>query len=127
MALFLNINSTYETPKITFNTELFEISIEGVSLPIVAFEFYSDLIELMKTELIKKPKKITFNCNLSFFNTGTSRCLLIILNLIMRFCENNPDCNAVINWHYEDEDILECGLDYEYMTSLKFNFIKIEN
>lgn len=123
----LNIESTYETPKVVFNQNPCNITIDGVSIPVIAVNFYNDLIESIKEEISNNPKEMTFNCNLIYFNTGTARCLLTMFNLLMNYKEKNPQSKILINWYYEDDDIMECGKDYQYMTSLDFNFIEIKN
>lgn len=124
MLTTLNLEGTSETPKVIFNIESSSMTIEGVSIPLVASNFYSELIKLLSEHLLTNPKKLTFNCTLEYFNTGTSRCLLLLFNMLMRYKEAY-DIDLVINWYYCDEDILECGQDYAFMTSLDFNLISL--
>ncbi len=113
----LMIEETEKTPKVDFNSDG-NISLTGRSLPGDATDFYTPVITWIKE--VSLPY-INLTICLDYINTGSSKYLFIILQLL----KNNQLVKTLnINWHYEIDD--ECGydmgLEYESLIQIPFNF-----
>ena len=60
---------------------------------------------------------------MTMFNTSSAKCIFDILKRLKAMEEQG--LRIVINWHYEedDDDMLECGEDFQDLLDAKFNFI----
>lgn len=102
------IEPTDQTPRVRFNPEG-NLLLEGQSLPENVADFYDPLLEFVSNLELTEA---TFDVNLEYFNTATSKKLLDLLKAI----DTNTKLGKVnINWHYEegDEDSVEMAEIYE--------------
>lgn len=102
------IEPTESSPRVRFNTDG-TLLLEGQSLPENVAAFYEPLMEFVKSISVDE---ITFDMNLEYFNTATSKKLLELLKAL----DGNEKVGKVnIIWHYEegDEDSLEMAEIYE--------------
>jgi hypothetical protein len=81
------------------------------------------LLEWIRSHASLYPAAIKFDIELEYFNSGSTRYILEMLKLLMRY---KPDGKLTINWYFEDgdDDLLERGQFYESILDLKFNFIE---
>ena len=102
----LIIEQTINTPEIIFDVENGSFKISGKSMPEDAVEFYKPIVEWVK-EFAKTPlSKATFNVELEYFNTASSK---LILGIIKTIGQSSSD--TCINWYYmeDDEDMQDVG------------------
>ena len=102
------IEPSSHSPLIEFNPDG-NLKMEGRSIPEDVFRLFDPLINFA-TQL--KDVDVTFNVNLEYFNTATSKQLL---ELFKHIDANNKVGNVLINWHFEegDEDSVEMAEIYE--------------
>ena len=101
------------------------IDIKGRSISLEADEFFQPIIDYLENYLTYTENDITFNVNLEYFNTKTSRILLIIFRLLKEKTSIN-DCKLTVNWYYDadNEEIdLQPGEDYSDIVGTPFNYI----
>jgi hypothetical protein len=99
---------TSHLPLIDFNPEGL-LKLEGRSIPEDASKIYNPLIEFIdELDIIQ----VTFDINLEYFNTATSKKLL---ELLKHLDANNKIKTVKVNWHFEegDEDSVETAEIYE--------------
>jgi hypothetical protein len=123
----ISIPANKETPyfpSVEFNFEKGECVIAGESYMEDCYKFYNPLIEWL-TEYCKLKNKITFNFKLYYFNTQSSRMILKIFEIFMKFKENGGE--PTINWYYyqSDPDMVEEVEDFEKESGLEVNLIEI--
>jgi hypothetical protein len=83
--------------------------LEGRSIPEDASKIYNPLIEFVdQLDVVH----VTFDINLEYFNTATSKKLL---ELLKHLDANNKIKTVLVNWHFEegDEDSVETAEIYE--------------
>ena len=120
----LYIESTNETPYVSFNPEDGNLELSGKSILDDPDSFFIDLVEWLDLYISQPAKMTSFIINLESFNTTS---LKQVLNLLMKLDElfkaNN---NVEAHWIYnKDEDVMfELGQDYANMVKLPFKFIE---
>lgn len=111
------IEPTEHTPRVYFHPNG-RLLIEGKSLPEDVSKFFNPLIDFIDN---LEADEAVFDFNLEYFNTSTSKILLILLK---KFDESTKIKSGIINWHYEegDEDSLEMAEIYrkECVTNRSF-------
>lgn len=119
----LQINPTNITPEVIFNKEENIFSIAGKSLPEDAKGFYNPVLAWMDEYLADPNEKTKFVFKLEYFNTSSSKMILIILKKLTELRKMNKE--ILINWYYpqDDEEILEAGEEYSDIIPIEFIFI----
>ena len=102
------IEATSHSPEIIFLPSG-QLKIEGRSIPEDIFRLFDPLVRFAQN--INCPQ-VTFDVNLEYFNTATSKKLMELFKTIDA---NNKVNNILINWHFEegDEDSVEMAEIYE--------------
>ncbi len=121
----LLIKPTKCTPEIVFDPEKGAFSIYGASYPENAYEFYTPIIDWIDNFIKnEKDKNVELNVKMQYFDTSSSKCLLIILEKLESFHKNNNKVN--VNWlyHEDDFDSLESAEELFIGLKLPHRFIK---
>ena len=110
------------TPSVNFSFADGYCEIMGYSYHEEPYEFYQPLCEWIKHFFTKKDSLI-FSFRLSYFNSGTSKCILNLLFLLKSYQQDNK--NVIVNWYYEayDDDMYEEAIDFINDTGLDMNII----
>lgn len=119
----LKIEKRIDSPMVLANGDSGYFEVNGKSLPEDAIEFYKPL-EKYVLEYVKSPKqKTTINLKLEYLNTSSSKKLLDIIGIFEALPSQGYE--VVLNWyhHEEDQDMIDEGIEFAHMTSLKVNFI----
>jgi hypothetical protein len=117
------IEGTPKTPTVKFDSSQGIIEITGRSNPENSREFYKPLMESLE-EYAKNPEdKTIVKIQLEHFNTSSSKCILDVFKMLEVIYKARHE--VLINWHYEDEDILEAGEDYKSFTGIPFKMIEV--
>jgi hypothetical protein len=121
---------TAKTPEIRLysdsqNKNLYILSIEGRCIPENPVDFFNPIIEklIRRIHQTEKNSKIIIDLKLDYINSISVKFFIHILNEIKE--KFNLE-NIVVNWYYEDDDSFVLGKDMEFMTELKFNFVKVD-
>lgn len=118
------IESTRQTPFVEFDPNG-QLRIKGRSIHEDPSGFFDPLVAWIK-EYLKKPQETTiFDIELEYFNSGSSRYILMILQ---HLSETDKVNKILVNWYYEDgdDDLLERGQYFSSLLNLNFNFIEIQ-
>lgn len=111
------LEPTASSPRVRFLTDG-KLLLEGQSLPENVAAFYAPLMEFARTIAIEE---VTFDVNLEYFNTATSKTLLELF----KATDQNENIGKVeVIWHYEegDEDSMEMGEIYAEKCPIRSNF-----
>jgi len=89
-------------------------------------EFFNPIVKWIKNYCSNPPvDETTMDVELEYFNSGSAKFLLTILQLLVVHLNKNH--SLIINWCYEtgDDDILERGEYYSSLLNKKFVFTEI--
>ena len=119
-------NDIYFTPHVKFNYATGNCTIEGESYHEEPKEFYDPLLDWLSNYMQEK-KPIEFNFKYSYFNTGTSKCILEVLQLLKQYELDGG--KVVVNWYYEEWDKDNQMEAYDFMvdSKIKMNIISVES
>lgn len=116
----LIIEETKNTPKVLFDPSQGKYIISGISTPMNAMEFYSPLMEWIKSNKTEIGGKATFTVDLPYYNSASMKTLLMTLQEVKAGRDEGLDWN--IDWVVDDEDeFMQEGAD-SYQELLEFEF-----
>lgn len=96
-----------------------KLQMEGRSIPEDASALFDPLIEFVDRIDVEE---VTFDINLDYFNTASSKK---ILDLLRHLDANQIIKKVLVNWHYEegDEDSVEMAEIYEdFLPDIEFKY-----
>lgn len=120
---YLEIGATRNTPRVEFLPDKGYLMIEGVSSPKNASVFYDQVLRKLYEYKNTENTKLSVNLNLRFFNTASSKSLWNLFKILSYLKQN--DTLILINWFYEDMDMLEAGRDFGLFFDLQVNLVPI--
>ncbi len=115
------ISSTPKTPYINFDQNNKKLELKGISCPENPVQFYTPLFEELKKYTIKNDE-LEIVMQLDYFNTGSSKCLLNLFQIIV---DNQKNIEKFkITWITEegDDELKEAGKIFEEMSGIKFDY-----
>jgi len=112
------------TPKINLDPDNGLIELSGRSTPENTEIIYRPLIEWMENYVNNPHDFTTINLQFEYFNSTSAKYLIRLLEFANVLKDNNKQ--FVINWYYEDEELLEYGEDFQDVLELQFNYIPVE-
>lgn len=118
------LEKTPSTPYILVDEEKGYMYFMGESFHENVLEFYKDIVEWLQKYLKSNFDTFTFDCELKYFNSSTTKMLLNMLMLMDRAV--TEDNKVIVNWitTEDNEIIIECGEDFaEEVTNLSFNMV----
>jgi len=121
----LRIEGTKSTPDILFDHTTGILSMSGESYPENSFEFFRPILSWLTRFMAVHNGPVMLNTNLSYLNTGSTKCMLDILDLME---ERHLDGGSVtINWYYDVENHRARETAEEFMeeVTLPFSIIPI--
>lgn len=117
-------------PGIRFVPDTGKFEITGISLPENVMDFYGPVIdwleryeqEYVEQALREGRKELELKFMLDYYNSGTIRYLISILNK-MKSCLDKG-MNVTIRWYYDEDDehLLDSGKELADLTQLPFTF-----
>lgn len=122
----LKIDATGVTPAVDFDAEAGKLSLEGRSLPEDVKSFYLPLVQWID-EYIKHPSpSTTLVLYFDYFNTASSKMLLIILNKFKELQRNGNQVQIVWKYPTDDAEIENAGQDFADLLKLPFKIEPVE-
>jgi hypothetical protein len=111
---------TSKLPLVDFNPEGY-LLLKGVSIPEDSGKIFIPLIDFVDQ---LDSNKVTFDINLTYFNTSTSKRLM---ELLKHLDANNKIKSVSVNWFFEegDEDSVEtAGIFEESLRRVDFRYME---
>ena len=108
-------------PKVYFNAARGLLNIEGRSLLEYAEELFDPINKWFEEYSLDPYKETVLNIALEYFNSSTAKALIRFLALVKKVEKRT---NLIVNFYYDDENVLEYGKDFSEIVDLKFNFIQ---
>lgn len=122
----LKIEATGVTPTVDFDAETGSLSLEGRSLPEDVKSFYLPLVQWID-EYIKHPNSsTTLRLYFDYFNTASSKMLLIILNKFKELVRNGHKVQVVWQYPSDDVELENAGQDFAELLKLPFRIEAVE-
>ena len=122
----LNLSATKSSPEILFDAETNTLSIIGESYPENTAQFYEPVFAWLEEYIDSlEDQQVTFNMELIYFNSSSSKALMDIFDILEEACDD--DKNIVLNWIYDEDNdaALEYGEEFaEDIESLTFNLVE---
>jgi len=119
----LFVDATSITPRVEFNKHENIFRIEGKSLPEDVKNFYLPLIQWLDQYKLDPNPTTNLFIDLEYFNTSSSKMILIILNKIRDIQKNGHQ--VLVTWSYppHDVEIEESGEEFAELLNIPFQFI----
>lgn len=118
------------TPLVNFNVETMEFLIQGECRPENVITFFEPIMtwfnDFKSWVSDQDKKKLDFHFKLEYYNSSSSKFIFNIFKQLKAIQENGTQ--VTMFWFYDvlDEDLLECGEEYEKILQLKFEYIPIQ-
>ncbi len=122
----LEKEKTRSTPYILLDTDENYMRFEGESFHENVADFYAELDKLLSEHMYSDFTSFKFDCELSYFNSSTSKLLMNML-LEMDDAIADTDKEVVVNWiaSSENDIMLEFGEDFaEEVENVTFNIVE---
>ncbi len=108
-------------PKVFFSAAEARLNIHGRCLLEYPEEIFDPMNKWLE-DYLKNPGKITeLNIGLEYFNSSTAKAIIRFLALLKQL---EGKSELMVNFYYDDENILDYGKDFSEIVDLKFNFIQ---
>lgn len=120
----LVLNATRVTPRVVFIPEKEYLMIDGKSSPENAPTFYNLIIKRLYQFGKSGKTRLSVNFNFDYFNTSSAKCLYNLFKVLAHL--KSRGMMILINWFYEDPDLLEAGKDFAEFFDLNFNLMPLE-
>ena len=124
MAFYLERQGTTSTPYVLIYEETNYMRISGRSFHEGIIDFFKEINDWLENYLDGNFGEFTFDCDMTYFNSSTSK---ILLNMLLKMDECSVGDNKVtVNWITTDDNeiITECGEDFrDELENLSFNMI----
>lgn len=128
----LRIKKGDTTPKLDFDLDTMEFLLEGESRSEDVLIFYEPIIKWLdnfKEWFLKygSSKKLEFQFKLEYYNSSSAKFIFRIFKVLKQM--QTKGLESKIFWFYDvlDEDLLECGEEYEQILGLKFEYIALQD
>lgn len=120
------IENTKSTPYIKFGYEQKKLIVNGESYPENSYSFYEPIYKLID-EYFVSFDELTIDFQLSYINTSSIKCLIILFDKLNEYYDNGKD--IVINWKYDEDNGFDydMGQDFSMDIDIPFNFISISD
>ncbi len=120
----LKIEPSQSSPLVDFSVLRVGQHIQGVSIPVDAFEFYKQIHDFLDANESKLLPNSEFHFDLKYFNTSSSKALFNLLQRIQKQIKEGKELRVV--WYFSDDDdfMLESGEEFEQLLDASFEFRK---
>lgn len=131
------IKPTEHTPRIVLSAEnIYEgisIEISGESVPEDSKKFYTPVFDWLNdlsayigkdSYATGKGINITLNFRMEYFNSSSAKVFIMIMENCFEIKNKFPELKIVINWMYNDEDVMEAGEEFKSLVSVPFNILR---
>ena len=117
---------TERTPFVSLNPNG-ELKISGISIPEDSTSFYKPVLDWIKTYGENPQSVTTAHFVLDYFNTSSSKDILEVFKALGALNDGGKT-KVNVKWEFEDDDddIRECGEDYQSIIGIKFEMIEVE-
>ena len=126
----LKVKKGDTTTELDFDVDKMEFLLEGESRSEDVLIFYEPIINWLtnfKEWFLKNgsSKKLDFHFKLEYYNSLSAKFIFSIFKILKEMQVKGLEINVF--WFYDvlDEDLLECGEEYEKILGFKFEYIAL--
>jgi|TARA_B110000259_G_scaffold32297_1_gene35534 hypothetical protein len=128
----LRIKKGDTTPKLDFDLDKMEFSLEGESRSEDVLTFYEPIIKWLdnfKEWFLKNgsSKKLEFQFKLEYYNSSSAKFIFSIFKRLKEMQVKGLEITMFWFYDVSDEDLLECGEEYEKILGFKFEYIALQD
>ncbi len=122
--MIYKLEQTKSTPLIALDVNENIQRLEGISIPIDAYEFYKPVADFIESNKENFKSASEFQFRLTYFNTSSSKAIFNVLHKINELCKSIPGMKIV--WEYEEDDdfMLESGQEFGDLLNAEIEFRK---
>lgn len=122
----LHIEGTRSTPEVRFDASTGTLSLSGESYPENTFDFYRPVLAWLDRFLHRCNGPVTMEVMLSYLNTGSTKCMLDILDSLESACGSGK--RITINWYCDrqNERAFDTAEEFKEEVTMEFNIIPFE-
>jgi hypothetical protein len=104
-----------------------EFKISGISIPEDSTSFYKPILAWIANYSKDPQPETTAHFVFDYFNTSSSKDILEVFKALGNLNDSGKS-KVHVKWEFEDDDddIRECGEEYQSITGMTFEMIKVE-
>ncbi len=112
------LDEEFDKPFVNFDAATGKCEIRGESFPEKTVDFYGRIMAWLEQYIKELNGAIDFEFGLSYFNTSSSKRILLIMIFLHEYAEKGGDVRAVWNYDPEDLDLEEDIEDLKIISKL---------
>lgn len=109
-----------KSPRVNLDPDKGLVELGGRSIPENTESVYRPLIEWMEEYKEQPQEKTVVKIDFEYFNSSSAKYLIRFLEYFSTLKKSGYE--VVINWFYDDDELLEYGEDFQDVLEMKFNF-----
>lgn len=119
----LHIEGTRSTPEVHLDPATGVLNMRGESYPENSFEFYQPILDWVGEFLRVHEGVTTFNVELSYLNTGSTKYMMDLLDLLEEAFNDGRE--IAVNWFCDQDNdrALEAAEEFKEEVSMPFGII----
>lgn len=119
----LHIEGTRSTPQVHFDPATGILTVRGESYPENSFEFYQPILVWVGEFLAVHNGTTSLNIELSYLNTGSTKCMMDLLDLFEESFKNGR--TVAINWYcdHENDRAVEAAEEFKEEVTMPFTIV----
>ena len=124
MSFKLEREGTKTSPYVMIDEANSYIKLQGKSYLEDIFSFFKDINDWLEKYFLSGSAKLTFDCEMEYFNSSTTKMIFNMLRTMDKAAENGA--KVTVNWIADEDDdmIIECGEEFaEDLEHLTFNMV----
>lgn len=119
----IRIEQTEITPKVILNKAKEELLIQGKCLPEDVKKFFTPIIEWFDAYLEAPNHETVIVLDFDYFNTASSKMLLIILSKLRDLQKKGKRVQVVWKYPQYDQELEEAGEEFSDLLNIPFEFL----
>ncbi|MCR4561497.1 MAG: DUF1987 domain-containing protein [Bacteroidales bacterium] len=109
-----------KSPRVNLDPDKGLVELGGRSIPENTESVYRPLIEWIEEYKEQPQEKTVVKIDFEYFNSSSAKYLIRFLEYFSTLKKSGYE--VVINWFYDDDELLEYGEDFQDVLEMKFNF-----
>ncbi|MBQ5452344.1 MAG: DUF1987 domain-containing protein [Bacteroidales bacterium] len=109
-----------KSPRVNLDPDKGIVELGGRSIPENTESVYRPLIEWIEEYKEQPQEKTVVKIDFEYFNSSSAKYLIRFLEYFSTLKKSGYE--VVINWFYDDDELLEYGEDFQDVLEMKFNF-----
>ncbi|MGC7873024.1 DUF1987 domain-containing protein [Desulfosporosinus sp. SYSU MS00001] len=121
----LFIKESKSTPLVDFDSDRGLLVLKGQSYPEDPFAFFKPIIEWVKQYLASNPKTVSLEFTLTYINTSSSKCIMMLLDVLEESFDNGLTIDLKWFCNEENEYEQECAQEFQEDYTFPFEIVLV--